>query len=563
MPSAHDPLLDSPLFTLFADSASDTYFYLHDLQSGYSRWSHNAVQEFGMPGEYMADAYTAWLPHIHPEDRPGYEKNIKDTFAGKTNGVHCCEYRAKDKDGTYLWVRCKGFLQYDAAGKPVLFGGVMNNLGPVAKYDYVTGLYTIHELRRRLTLWGNDCVGGLLLLGLDNFHQINDTYGYQFGNRTLHALAAVLSSHLPQGTLYRMDGDKFAYTLPGGTRAQMEEVFALCRRLADALTLDDKPLPVSLTGGCLLMETGGADLDILYSQVDMALNAAKRTQPGQLLFYSAALSAAEHRRSGMSAALHQDVLKGCVNFSLYYQPLLNPNPAASPPPPGAEVLLRWNHPDYPGVGPAEFVPLLESSGDIVPVGTWVLEQAIAQCCAWRVLCPGFPGFSINVSYQQIVQKDFCARVCRLFKSSGLPAGSICLELTESCRIADLQFLYETMVALQSHGIQTALDDFGTGYANFTVLKSLTPDWVKIDYTLSHEAATSHTDFAILTSLLSLSNQLGIRVCVEGIETKALETIAVDAVAALLQGYLYDKPMSAAQFVARYLCRTGTFCLGRP
>lgn len=560
MPPLYDPILDSPLFDIFADSASDTYFFAYDLRSGYSRWSKSAVQEFGMPGEYMPDARSAWLPHIHPEDRAVYEKKLDELFSGSGDGVHSCEYRTRSRDGTYLWVRCKGLLRRDARGEPFLFAGVINNLGPVAKYDYVTGLYTIHELNRRVSNT-QASASGALLLGLDGFHQINDSHGYRFGNRLLRALAESLVKRFPEGSFYRMDGDKFAYVQPGADRARMRAAFEACRQCADVLTLDDRPVPLSLTGGCVFYPADGTDLDTLYSRADMAMNAAKRMQPGRMLFYTATLCAAEQRRSDLTSALHRDVLNRCAHFELFFQPLLSTRTMDGHHAPGAEVLLRWHNKDFPDAGPAEFIPLLESNGDIVNVGTWVLEQSLRQCRAWMALDGGFPGVSVNVSYQQIIQEDFCDTACRLFAESGLPFGSLCLELTESCRIADLAFLRETMNELQLHGIMTALDDFGTGYASFSVLKSLTPSWIKIDHTLSRDAANNLADRAILSAILSLSAQLGIHSCVEGIETPALEQTAVGAGADLLQGYLYARPMSADAFARRYVGQSALLQLG--
>ena len=213
MPPLYDPILDSPLFEIFSSCTSDTYFFVTDLRYDYSHWSGSVVREFGLSGEYMQDVRAEWLPPIHPDGRATYESNPDAMFAGKTGDIHCCEYRAQNKEGTYLWLRCKGKLRRDTAGVPTLFAGVINNLGPAAKYDYLTGLYTIHELSRRLSLSAEPC--SLLLFSPDSFRRINDTYGYRFGNEVLCALATRFAVCLPDGIFYRMNGDKYADLLQG------------------------------------------------------------------------------------------------------------------------------------------------------------------------------------------------------------------------------------------------------------------------------------------------------------------------------------------------------------
>lgn len=551
MPAEKSKLIsDSVLFDIFSQCSSDIYFFVCDVKADYSHWSPAAVAEFDMPGEYMHGAGDAWVQRIHPQDQAEYMRDFTDMLAGKNGDEHNLEFRVRNRYGEYVWVHCRGKLRRDPDGKPALFAGVIKNMGNNPKYDSTTCLYTIHEWQEQLqaALSKPEAQGGILLFGIDGFARINEMRDYAFGNLTLRTLADRLLGLNLSGRLFRMDGDRFSYWIPDATATDLEAAFARFQVTAGALTVEGQPVPLSLTGGYVLYPNHGDSLSVLRAHLESALLYTKKTHPGGLYGFSEGVYRAEQYANALRAALHTDVKNHCANFELYYQPQYYP---ANNTYPVAEVLLRWHNKDFPDIGPADFIPVLESSGDILTVGRWVLQQALEQLKVWQNIVPGF-GLSVNVSYIQLAQPGFAEMVCQLCARYGTPANTLCLELTESCRMNDVKLLRSAMDILHAHRINTALDDFGTGYANFTVLRALTPQWVKIDHSMVVNTPRNQADHAILASLLELAHRMKIHVCVEGIETETLKTIATGLGADFLQGYLFSRPIPAQEFTRRFL-----------
>ena len=354
---------------------------------------------------------------------------------------------------------------------------------------------------------------------------------------------------IPDCVFFRMDGDKIACLIPGGTRQDMEPIYSrISQILKDAPLMSKTDFQLSASCGAVLYPLHGTLLEVLRANAEYALEQAKLNHRGSIAVYSEEL----HKKSVLSFRL-QEVLRKSVSrhfegFSLYYQPLFDPNTNCIF---GAEALLRFSTPALDAISPADFIPVLEETGAINEVGGWVLRTALLQTAKWRKSCPNFH-ISVNASYVQMGRPDFRDLVMRELKFSGLPADALILELTESCKITDPERLKSDFDFFRSQNIDVALDDFGTGYSSIALLRELTPTWIKIDHTFVASITENPMDQAIIEYILQLCRYAKINVCIEGVETADILRIVRQYQPRLLQGYYFSKPLPADVFTELYI-----------
>lgn len=544
----NSPTLNCELFDLLSQSAMDVYFYVCDLEAGRSRWSAAAVEEFDLKNEYMEASDWMWLCRIHPEDQYNFVRNLEQMMRGNTGDVHHCEYRIRNKAGQYVWIRSRGVLHRDAKGNPARFAVVLRNMGMNPKYDNTTNLYTIHEFRARLygTLSQTTRRGGILLFDIDDFSRINGSHDYAFGNQVLRAFAdKLLAMHLP-GSLYRMDGDKFAFWMNDAEPEDLEVVFARFSTAAAELLVGDEEIPLVITGGYVLYPHDGDRAEDLHRRLEVAMNTAKHAGPGSLCAYTAEMYRDEQRIDALRRAIHHAVDNNFEGFSLRYQPQLHTRGGQCA---AAEAILCWSTADYPNVTHEELMAALENSGDILAVGRWALDRAMCQTHGWQAIVPGF-GISMDISSRQIVQKSFLENVCQMALHYALGPNTLCLELNNGCYAAGDRHLSDLTRILRSNSISVALDGFSPEWFSVEMLRKLNPRWVKLSSDFAGDAADSVNP--ALPALLALFHQLGVNVCIKGISTQAQAQLADRAGADFVQGMLYTRPLTAKEFFIQYI-----------
>lgn len=546
------PEFDSRLFDLMQESSTGgTYLYMADLYRGNFLWSREAVEYFDLPGVYVEGMVELWLQKIHPEDREAFLQDIQDILDGKTDR-HSCEYRARNSRGEYVWLQCRGKAMRDDFGRPVMFAGTMTNLGTLAKFDSITNLLNIYEFRRdlhELTLQTKEVVG-ILVFGIDNFSYINERHTYSFGNQVLKSYAdKIQKATFKGGTLYRMDGDKFVLIARNAERSMLEEQFEKYQRCAqEGMDVGDIPVMFSISGGGTFYPQDGANEDILHRNLEYALERSKIHGRKHLTFFSNELLEESLRKIDLMEALRDSVHHGFSGFYLCYQPIVD---AVEGNLLSCEALLRWSGKHFGQISPMEFIPLLEETGDIYEAGQWVVTEALQQLKEWQKTLPELQ-MNINVSYIQCKNPQFKHFVIEEKERLGLKDGSLVLELTESCKIIDAENLRKEIQFFQDHGILMALDDFGTGYASLSILKELPADWVKIDHGFVSKIKDEPTDKAIIEHLIALCQQLGISVCVEGVETEGIGNMVKLYAPNSLQGYFYSRPVQGEEFFERFI-----------
>lgn len=539
--------LDSQIFEALGQTSDNMYIYMADLQRDFSRWSRSSVKYFDMPGEYIENTAEEWVKHIHPQDRHIFLDDMKRIFEGKSNR-HNCEYRALNKYGNYVWVRCQGIVQRNEDGSLGLFVGTMMNLGVNAKFDQPTGLYTFHELKKQLPIFINQGMeGAILLFDVDRLQRINDLLGYTLGDEVLQSLGRKCQE-LVGVTFYRGPGGKFYCITTEKNMEMVTWIYNQVQKFAEDVP-GEMQVEIQLTVSCgvTFFPQDADDLETLHSNVEYALEQAKKNGRGSIAQFSGKMHQRTVERFRLQEALREAVANNFNGFSLVYQPLVKGwNQKVY----GAETLMRFTLPDGTTVSPMNFIPILEEDGSIRKVGKWLLEAALKQASAWQKIYPDFV-ISINISYVQMLQSGFREMVMKTVKNQNTPPKLLILELTESCKVSDPNRLCEDFQYFKDAGINMALDDFGTEYSSIALLRKLKPQWIKIDHTFVRSINDDEMDQAILEYIMNLSKQTNIKVCVEGVETSEILSVVQSYHPELLQGYFFSKPCLAEEFSRKY------------
>ena len=539
--------LDSQIFEALGQTSDNMYIYMADLQRDFSRWSRSSVKYFNMPGEYIENTAEEWVKHIHPQDRHIFLDDMKRIFEGKSNR-HNCEYRALNKYGNYVWVKCQGIVQRNEDGSLGLFVGTMMNLGVNAKFDQLTGLYTFHELKKQLPISINQGMeGAILLFDVDRLQRINDLLGYTVGDEVLQSLGRKCQE-LVGVTFYRGPGGKFYCITTEKNMEMVTWIYNQVQKFAEDVP-GEMQVEIQLTVSCgvTFFPQDADDLETLHSNVEYALEQAKKNGRGSIAQFSGKMHQRTVERFRLQEALREAVANNFNGFSLVYQPLVKGwNQKVY----GAETLMRFTLPDGTTVSPMNFIPILEEDGSIRKVGKWLLEAALKQASAWQKIYPDFV-ISINISYVQMLQSGFREMVMKTVKNQNTPPKLLILELTESCKVSDPNRLCEDFQYFKDAGINMALDDFGTEYSSIALLRKLKPQWIKIDHTFVRSINDDEMDQAILEYIMNLSKQTNIKVCVEGVETSEILSVVQSYHPELLQGYYFSKPCPAEEFSRKY------------
>jgi len=424
----------------------------------------------------------------------------------------------------------------------------------LAFYDPLTHLpnrrLLLERLRHAMISSGrNERAGALLFIDLDNFKTLNDTLGHDMGDLLLEQVAGRLVHCIREGdTVARLGGDEFVVMLEGLGREEGDAA-------AQAETIGRKVLaalnaPYELAGrrhqstssiGITLFESQRHTIDELMKRADLAMYNAKTAGRNTLRFFDPRMQTVVTARAALEADLREGLALG--QFVLYYQSQRDVNSRVT----GAEVLLRWQHPERGLVAPNDFIPLTEETGLIIPIGQWVLEQACRQLAAWSGEHAAHLSIAVNISVRQFRQADFVGQVLQALADSGADARRLKLELTESLLMDDVEEIIGKMTALKRHGVMFSLDDFGTGYSSLSYLKRLPLDQLKIDQSFVRDVTIDANDAAIASTIVALAHHMGLDVIAEGVETAAQADFLVSIGCCAFQGFLYGQPVPLAQF----------------
>ena len=392
--------------------------------------------------------------------------------------------------------------------------------------------------------------GAILFIDLDNFKTLNNTKGHDLGDLMLIEVANRLKGCVRiDDTVARLGGDEFIAILEGlgAEHAQaVAQVETVVRKILIALNqpyfLRDHEYHSSASIGINLFSDKKFAVEELLKHADTAMHQAKASGRNSFRFFDPDMQAMMEARATLENELRHALPQ--QQLKLYYQMQVDRSGHLT----GAEVLLRWQHPGKGLVSPAQFIPIAEETGLILPIGTWVLETACAQIKAWENasrtnrLC-----LSINVSVRQFYQPDFVERVRQIILESAINPALIKFELTESLVLNNINDSIIKMKALEEIGVHFSMDDFGTGYSSLAYLTQLPLSQVKIDQTFVQNIFKKSTDAVIVQAIIGMAGNLGMEVVAEGVETEAQYDFLKQHGCAVFQGNLFSKPVSVEEF----------------
>lgn len=520
---------------------SEDYYYIEN-RTGRSRWSRTAVNDFGLPGEYVDNVGVIWRTFVHPEDLVLYDAEMSRIISGESD-LYRLDYHVRKRNGEYIKVEGRGNVVRDEEGKIEWFTGVIIRLNE--EIDSNTQIANIYVAAKDIeeTFKNHIARGALMYLGIDNFKRINDLYTFSGGDEVLRKLALKLKSIIPPSAmLYRLDGDRFAVHYPYAEQSDMVSIYNRVVEEAKEIPLyKDVEVSVSLSAGVCLYPQDADSPKIPKRNTQYAFERAKREGKNRLTFYSRELREQYLKKLRMVEALKKSVKNNFEGFELYYQPIVDPDSQKII---ECEALLRWKSEEFTQVSPADFIPVLEDTELIIEVGEWVVKKAVSQIMEWgdKELV-----VNVNVSYKQLKDEGFADYVLNVIDEYQFDPTRLVLELTESCKVHDISVLISTLDKLRDRHVMVALDDFGTGYASLDVLQEVSADWVKIEHKFMARCKNNKVDRNIVRHIILLAHALDMKVCVEGIENEEICQVASEEKADTLQGYYFSRPVPAEQF----------------
>ncbi|MCB5714311.1 GGDEF and EAL domain-containing protein [Lactonifactor longoviformis] len=532
--------------------STDDYIYIGNMKTGTFRYAPGMVKDFALPGEIVPNAAAVWGELVHPHDREAFLEANQEVAEGKTQNHHV-EYRAKNRKGEWVWLRCRGYMLKDESGVPDLFAGIVTNLGKKNRIDHITGIYNKflfeEEIKTRIVTRPDDTFG-VMVLGMDDFRHINDLYDRNFGDEVIRITAQKIATILPSNTgLYRMDGDEFAVLVSNVQPGDFDKIFlSIQETFHRQQQYNDKKYYCTLSGGCATYPDDGNNYQDLIKYCGYALEYAKDHGKNRMCCFSEAILNHKERDLLLVELLRESIEQEYRGFQLYYQPQVE---AATGRVIGAEALARWECREFGSISPMEFIPLLEKSGLIIQAGKWIFKTAVEQCKRWSRKKRSFT-VSINLSYLQILEPDFLHFVKTTVEEACLPATNIVVELTETLLVKENEKITRIFEDIQSMGFSVAMDDFGTGYSSLGVLKNTPVNIVKIDKTFVDGVEKNSFDATFIRFIVALCHDVGKEVCLEGVETAAEYEIVKGSGLEMIQGYYFGHPVSWEEFEERYL-----------
>jgi diguanylate cyclase len=419
-------------------------------------------------------------------------------------------------------------------------------LNQLMNYDALTGLpnqMLLHEKFESISQ-NQDSTVAVILIGLDRFKRINETLGYPFGDILLKFVAErLIAFSSGKYTVARLAGDQFAILIPGLQMDSFESVGnEILEIISRAFTLESHHVFLSTSLGISAFPEDGSDIDKLIKNAEIALHSAKRAGGNCQQIFSVKQHAIESRKLQLQSSFPRAMENS--EFEVYYQPQLN---VASGLVVGAEALVRWNHPQEGFISPGEFIPIMEDSGWIIPLGDWILGNTCKQVQMWH--SNGFPNLrvSVNLSTRQFSQPNLAKRLQVILDEAQLPSKFLEVEITETSIMQDTESAIRILQELKKIGVRIALDDFGTGFSSLSYLRQFPLDSVKIDQSFIRDVTINSKNAAITLAIIQMAQKMKLKVIAEGVESFPELFFLYMHQCEEMQGYIFSRPLPAKEF----------------
>ena len=461
---------------------------------------------------------------------------------------HNLQYRWLGLDGQPIWINCRGRTVNGEEGQPMCMVGCINEIGAKQKADNVSGLLGETSLQDYLYTIGKVFPEGFILrIGIDDFKDINENLGIEYGDMIIHETANCIARCIAPGQqLYRIVADEFIIVdFLGGTTDEARKLYKKVRFEIDRF-IEQNHYETVYTISAGLLESRDVtehSFQNLMKLSEFALSEAKRDGKNRCYLFCKEDYEKFLRKKELVRDLRRSVYNDFSGFETYFQPIVS---AVDNQLFAAETLLRFHSEKMGMVSPVDFIPILEETGLIIPVGKWVLHQALSVCREVHKYVPDFK-ISVNVSYIQVMKSPILTEILTSVREYGLKPEDVIVELTESGFLESNYRCMDLWKRLREHGILLALDDFGTGYSNFHYLYDLSPNMIKIDRTFTVRALSNEYEYNLLRHIIEMIRGINLKLCIEGIETKEelerINRLKPD----YIQGYYFGKPCPYEKF----------------
>lgn len=506
-------------------------------------------QLLGLQEHEVGDAPTEWMDRIHPEDRERVEEELRQHLAGRSASF-ASQHRLQHADGGYRWMVLRGVARREeGADEPVRIAGTLADVTASRLYDALTGLpnrtlmldrieRAIARARRK-----SELIFALLVVSLDRFEVLQT----QFSEREIRTILATAGKRLQQlmrtaDTVARLEGPNFAIHLD--EIRHVSDARRVAGRVAEALgapiELVGREVRLSTSIGIALSVTGYERPEDIVRDAFVAMNQARSGGGNRQEMFDQKMQSEVELRMRLEADLRRALERD--EFQVFYQPIVSLETWRIS---GFEALVRWRHPERGLVSPAEFIPVAEETGQIVPIGEWVLRESSRQMKCWQDEHPELDlSISVNLSGRQVAEPDLVDTVARVIDETGLRPGSLKLELTETLLMHHYEGAIQNMHHLRDMGIKLSIDDFGTGYSSLSHLHRFPIDFLKVDRSFVGRVGQDARESEIVKVIVGLGRNLGMQVIAEGVETSEQAGFLRDLECEYGQGYYFARPLDA-------------------
>ncbi len=541
-----------------ASSGANDGIWDWDLRSGAAYFSPRWKGVLGYGEDEIGRVPDEWLKRIHPDDVARVKVELATHLEARTPHFES-EHRLLHKDGSYVWVLVRGLAVRDHRGEAYRMAGSLTDIGDRKKaeeqlihdalHDPLSNLpnraffMTLLDRAIKRTRRRGDYLFAVLFVDLDRFKLVNDSLGHGVGDQLLVTISQRLKACVrPGDVVARLGGDEFTILLDDirGVNDATRVAERIQTELKEPFNFDGHEVFTSASIGIALSTAGHERPEYFLRDADTAMYRAKVRGKARYEMFDEAMHARAVAQLQLETDLRRALERG--EFRVRYQPIVVLSSGQIT---GFEALVRWQHTERGLIAPAEFIPMAEETGLILPIGRWVMEMACTQTRAWIDQFPEWPDLSIsvNLSAKHFQQPDLVPQVLEVLKQSGLPARNLKLEITESVLMGEPESHVVVIRELRKAGIQVLIDDFGTGYSSLSYLQRFSVDTLKIDRSFLGEGSEGD-GWDIVETIIALAEDLGVNVIAEGVETEE-QTARLKALRCEhAQGFLFREPVDA-------------------
>lgn len=530
---------------MFSENVEGYMFYL-DFYHDYYCISESAIFKFELPETIYHSVDNLFKEFVHEEDLPYVLQSIVQVRNGFIRKNFKC--RCYGKENEVLWVNCHlELIKNDLKGLGIVVGCIRE-----IRQEHFK---SVDSLQSELKFISDYCSatnsslhtdGYVMKLGIDNIKEINEKYGLHMADNIMQTTLDCIMHFIDSDVkLYKTGSDKFIiFDTKGSSIKKAEKLYRNVKEEVNKYN-EHMQLPVYYTVSAGAAEFDSYEDDYIdqCKKVDFAFNTAVRRGKNGIFLFEQAEYEKYITKLDIEEKLRRSVKDDFKGFEVYYQPIVDVKTRNVT---GAEALLRWSCEKYGSLSPAVFVPMLEESGLIVPVGRWVMKTAVKQCKEWQKQIPGFR-MNINVSYIQLKKSDVAFDVIHELREYELDSKYVLFELTESGFVETDSTIRHIIKTFQKQKIKLGLDDFGTGYSNLCYLNDLKVYIIKIDRTFVMKAMKSNYHYKLLRHIIDMAHSIHLKVCIEGVEDEHELQIVTELNPDYIQGYYFGKPVDKEEF----------------